>query len=204
MIESTYIELIEEYGLASEDIEILWNEIESNYSNPKRHYHNLDHLEDLLEQLILVQDEIKNWPVLLFTFYYHDIVYDSTKNDNEEKSAELAVKRLIEIGLKENEINLCYSQIVATKGHAESQDSDTNFFTDADLSILGRPPADYKSYYEKIRKEYAVYPDSIYIEGRKKVVQDFLSMHRIYKTEYFYAKYEKQARKNLARELELL
>jgi len=29
-------------------------------------------------------------------------------------------------------------------------------------------------------------------------------MHRIYKTEYFYAKYEKQARKNLARELELL
>jgi len=56
----------------------------------------------------------------------------------------------------------------------------------------------------KIRKEYKVYPDIIYKPGRRKVVQHFLAMERIYKTDYFFVRLEQQAKENLTKELTLL
>jgi len=136
--------------------------------------------------------------------FYHDIVYKSTKKDNEEESAGFASKRMTEIGIKKGDINLCFEQIIATKTHKFNSNSDTNFFTDADLSILGRQQSDYKIYCNKVRKEYSIYPNFIYNKGRKKVVKHFLSMETIFKTEEFYNQYENQARKNLEEELKTL
>lgn len=204
MIKSTYTELLEEYEVNSTSVEKLWNEIITNYSEKTRHYHNLEHLEDLLSQLKSVKEEIDNWKVILFTLFYHDIIYKSTKKDNEEKSAEIASKRMAEIGVKRNYIQLCYDQIIATKSHKESHSTDINFFTDADLSILGRTPSKYKTYCSNIRKEYSIYPDSIYNRGRKKVINHFLSMNKIFKTDEFYDRYEEQAIFNLQQELKSL
>jgi predicted metal-dependent HD superfamily phosphohydrolase len=91
---------------------------------------------------------------------------------------------------------------MATKGHTFSDDPDTNLFTDADLSVLGKPWPTYEAYFKNVRKEYAIYPDFLYKPGRKKVLQHFLTMPRIFKTEYFYDAYESNARENITRELE--
>ena len=93
--------------------------------------------------------------------------------------------------------------IKCTKSH-EFSDSDTNYFTDADLSILGKSWKTYEEYYQQIRKEYKIYPDFIYNSGRKKALQHFLKMDRIFKTDYFFEKYEIQARENLQNELQIL
>ena len=90
------------------------------------------------------------------------------------------------------------------KAHRLSDDSDTNFFTDADLAVLGQDWSAYKIYTEGVRKEYWIYPDIIYKPGRKKVVEHFLRMEKIYKTQPFSAKFENRARLNLKRELEEL
>ena len=201
MIPATYIRLVQEYGVSAQDVQALWAEIHRHYTHSKRHYHNLDHLEDLLIQLTSVKDRIDNWPVILFTLYYHDIIYKSTKKNNEAKSADLASLRMNELSVSSPEIQLCYEQILATKAHTVSTNSDTNYFTDADLSILGRVPDEYDQYCQKIRKEYSIYPMFLYKKGRKKVVEHFLSMKRIYKTEEFFSKFEEQARHNLIREL---
>lgn len=204
LIKSKYIELVKDLGVDSNSVEELWSEINTNYTNKNRHYHNLKHLEDLYSELENVKDKIRNWQVLLFTLYYHDIIYNSTKKDNEEKSAELASKRMNQIGAKESNIKLCYEQIIATKSHNENSDSDTNYFTDADLSILGRTPTKYKTYCSNIRKEYSVYPDFLYKRGRKKVITHFLSMKKIFKTDEFFDRYEEQAKLNLKQELRSL
>jgi len=47
-------------------------------------------------------------------------------------------------------------------------------------------------------------PDFIYNQGRQKVLKHFLAMNQIYKTDYFFNKYESQARTNLNIELEKL
>lgn len=182
----------------------LWTEIEKNYSNKKRHYHTLQHLDNLLIQLMDVKNEIQDWDTLLFTLYYHDIIYNALKSNNEEKSAELAEKRMKQIAVPIEKIARCKKQILATKSHIKSADSDTNYFTDADLSVLGQSWEIYSAYYKNVRNEYSIYPDAIYIPGRKKVLTHFLSMESIFKTDFFYNKFEMQAKQNMQKEMELL
>ena len=204
MLKETFIRLALTYSDNEFLIRELWLEIETHYSGKKRYYHSLNHLEHLLKQLTALKSGIKDWQVILFTLFYHDVIYDALKPDNEEQSAELAGKRMKQLGVSTELIEACKKQILATKSHVVSDNEDTNYFTDADLSVLGQGWEVYSKYSKNVRKEYAVYPDSVYNPGRKKVLQHFLAMERIFKTDYFCEKYEVQARKNLEGELELL
>jgi len=204
VLKETFIQLLKNYTDNDSLINELWTEIEKSYSSKNRFYHTLQHLDNLLGQLTEIKDEILNWDTILFTLYYHDIIYNSLKSDNEEKSAELAQKRMNQISVSDEQIARCKKQILATKSHTQSTDSDTNYFTDADLSILGQPWEIYALYYKNVRKEYAIYPDFVYNPGRKKVLNHFLEMDRIFKTTYFYDKFEMQAKENLIKELTIL
>ena len=62
----------------------IWNEIEINYSNNKRFYHNFQHLENIYVQLVDCKDNIKQWDVMLFTLFFHDVIYDASSKSNEE------------------------------------------------------------------------------------------------------------------------
>jgi predicted metal-dependent HD superfamily phosphohydrolase len=129
----------------------------------------------------------------MFSVFYHDIIYKPVNKDNEAQSAVLAVKRLKELGVNDRIVDECKQQIFATKSHQLSDSADVNFFTDADLAILGSDWESYHGYMNKIRKEYKVYPDIIYKPGRRKVVLHFISMERIYKTNHFFTRLEQQA-----------
>ena len=59
-------------------------------------------------------------------------------------------------------------------------------------------------YLKNVRKEYSLYPNLVYNPGRKKVLQHFVEMEKIFKTEYFFEKFEAQAKENLKQELEQL
>jgi predicted metal-dependent HD superfamily phosphohydrolase len=204
MLQATFIKLLENYTSEKRKADDLWNEIETNYCQKKRHYHSLTHLENLLVELLEIKTSIKDWDTVLFSLYYHDVIYNPLKTTNEEKSAELAANRLQSILAPAPVIKGCVYQILATKKHASSDDMDTNYFTDADLSILGQQWGVYAEYYKNVRKEYSLYPDLIYTPGRKKVLQHFLQMERIFKTDHFFEKFELQARENIQQELEAL
>lgn len=204
MLKDTFIELLTTYTNNNQLINELWTEVETHYSDKNRHYHTLQHLDKLLVQLTEVKDAIHNWETILFTLYYHDIIYKSLNSDNEEKSATLAEKRMKQISVPDDMIVLCKKQILATKTHLSSTESDTNYFTDADLSILGQDWETYSLYYKNVRKEYIIYPDLVYNPGRKKVLNHFLTMDRIFKTNFFYDRFEVQAKRNLQKEIALL
>jgi predicted metal-dependent HD superfamily phosphohydrolase len=129
-------------------------------------------------------------------------VYDTLKSNNEEKSANLAERRMEDLEVSEEIVARVVEMILATKTHVVSENQDINYFTDADLSILGKDWEVYNQYAKQVRNEYAIYPDLLYNPGRKKVLKHFLEMNQIYKTDYFTQKYEEQARLNLSRELE--
>jgi len=101
-------------------------------------------------------------------------------------------------------IRNCELQILATKKHLDNSASDTNYFLDADLCVLGQDIKIYTIYFQNIRKEFATYPNLIYNPGRKKVLKHFLEMERIFKTVYFNSKFENQAKENLQIESEQL
>ncbi len=200
LLKDTFTALIQPYSNGAV-VELCWLEIEKAYSGKKRHYHNLTHLEQLWQQLLPLKAEITDWDTLLFSLFYHDIVYNVRHQDNEEKSAELAKQRLQALSYPPTKTDKCVAQILATKSHALSPDLDTNLFTDADLAILGQDWPTYHRYTQQVRREYSIYPDLLYKPGRKKVLQHFLNMERIFKTAHFFDLYEKVARANLSREI---
>jgi predicted metal-dependent HD superfamily phosphohydrolase len=185
-------------------IESMWQEIETQYSGKGRYYHDLFHLENMFIELESVKKLIDNFSTVSFSVFYHDVIYDASSKSNEEKSASYAAERLHKMGLPQTIILKTENQILATKSHQKSDDADTNYLLDADLSILGKDSAIYFDYTRKIRKEYALYPDLLYKPGRKKVLKHFLELESIFKTEHFRDKYEQQARENIAAEIQLL
>jgi predicted metal-dependent HD superfamily phosphohydrolase len=201
-MKATFTQLAADYTTNERLILQLWNEIEATYSHPKRYYHNLHHLEHLLNELTSVKEQIQDWNATLFSVFYHDIIYNPLRRDNEERSTAIAENRLGTINVPVDEINVCKAHIMCTKTHTYCADTDSNFFTDVDLSILGQDENTYKEYASAIRKEYALYADNLYYPGRKAVLNYFLQMEKIFKTELFFKKYEKQARTNLQWELE--
>ncbi|SDF52485.1 HD domain-containing protein [Epilithonimonas hungarica] len=172
-VKTIFISLISKYS----DNEILktdyWKEIEQSYSHKSRKYHNLIHLENMILELEEVKDKISDYDSILFSIFYHDIIYKATSKDNEEKSAEIAKIRLEKLNIPNEKIAKIYNQILATKSHKKSEDSDTNFLLDADLAILSQDWKIYENYTQQIRKEYSIYPDFIYKPGRKKVLIHF-------------------------------
>lgn len=203
MLRETFFEITNSFCDVRKQSE-LWSEIEKSHSKKGRFYHDLSHLDHLLKMLSQVKNEINDWETTLFCLFYHDIVYKATSKTNEEESADLAEKRLTEIGYPKRKIEQCREMILATKSHNLSQNKDTTLFTDADLSVLGSDWETYFTYAKNVRKEYKIYPDFLYNPGRKKVLQHFLEMSGIFKTDYFFGKFEEQARSNLTRELEFL
>ena len=200
-LQSIFLQLAALFSSDKELAITYWKAIEKNYSGKRRHYHTLQHLENIYAALYPVQHQIDNWSTLLFTLFYHDIIYNPLRADNEEQSAIAAEKALQKLTVPADMIADCKAQIMATKSHELSTSSDTNFFTDADLCILGSPWAEYEIYSNNVRREYAVYPDLLYKPGRRKVIHHFLQQERIFKTAHFYTVYEKEARNNLSREL---
>jgi predicted metal-dependent HD superfamily phosphohydrolase len=181
-----------------------WQEITDYYQQPGRHYHNLDHIAKLIAELESCRHLQEDHNSLLYAAFYHDIIYDVSRNDNEEQSALLAEVRMHELNAGEERTQRCRQHILATRAHRQHETGDTNLFTDADLAILGKAPEQYRAYCQAIRAEYSIYPDERYLPGRAKVLQHFLDMPYIYKTGHFQDLYEKQARINISEELVML
>lgn len=136
--------------------------------------------------------------------FYHDLIYDPLRNDNEEKSAEAARRVLKTFPFPEDKLGRVIRIILATKKHDESGDVLSNTFLDADLSILAAHPNQYDEYTRATRREYEAVAGPIYREGRRKVLQHFLAKLHIYKTRSFRDQMEIPARDNIARELQTL
>lgn len=174
-----------------------------NYNSKSRYYHNWQHIEALLQELEAAKHLLLDYHTVIFAVFYHDAVYNVLKKNNETKSAELAILHLSKMGVPLILQQQSTALILATQHHGVSSNNDCNYFTDADLSILGSPPTVYQRYVAAIRKEYVFFPDIVYNKGRQKVLHHFLQMERIFKTDFFAERYEAQARENMKWELSM-
>lgn len=199
MLRTTWQQLMLQFTDNPAIIEKGYNIIISNYSVAGRHYHNLQHLEALLQLQQQYASAIRDNNTLQLAIFFHDLIYDVKKGDNEEQSALAAIRFLEPLPCPAEKIA---AYIRATKTHQNpDHDEDLDYFLDFDLSVLGASAEAYKAYTAQIRQEYRVYPDMLYKPGRRKVLQHFLGLPFIYKTNIFREKYEAQARVNLQNEL---
>ncbi len=76
------------------------------------------------------------------------------------------------------------------------------YFLDLDLEILGRPWNEYDTAAKNIRREYCIFTEVDFWEGRREFLKGMLAKDHIFHSEMFSKKYEKQAQKNMKKELE--
>jgi predicted metal-dependent HD superfamily phosphohydrolase len=203
-LKDVFLKLAGKYCSDSVKVSELWQEIFNSYTASDRYYHDLFHLNSMLNELILIKDRIDNWDVTLFALFYHDFIYDVNSSGNEEESMNVAVKELSELGVPFEIIAKVSRTILATKLHLASDENDINLFTDADICIFGKDNDTYKKYSQNIRLEYLIYPGYLYNEGRVRILQHFLDAKSIYKTNIFIEKYEVVARANIESEIKNL
>lgn len=201
-LKQKYTELLLKIGFQGNDIQQHWLNLEKAYSKKSRHYHNLTHIQDMIFSFEKYLDQLLFPNEVLYSIFYHDYIYVSSKKDNELKSAESAIKILP----KNSDLNptMVFDTIVATQLHQHNDNEDINWLIDFDLKILARDWNDYKIYFEQIRKEYRIYPDFLYKPGRAKALKHFLENEFIFQTDEFRNLYEEKARMNIEKEILLL
>ena len=178
-----------------------YEELVSLYGETHRAYHNFVHISHVLSELNKTSQHLGNSEQAEAALWYHDVVYDTKAKDNEEKSAELAERRLAKAGMKRQFIDGVTAMILATKHGKIPQDNDTQRLVDIDLSILGKPTKEFDEYERDIRFEYSWVPEEQFRQGRIAILQGFLSRDSIYSTDFFKQRYEAQARINLERSI---
>jgi len=200
-LQEAFFELLQGSAQGGPTPESGWEEVVRRHSEKHRHYHKLQHLEDIHAALSIDRGTLDGPDAVLIAIAFHDSVYAVHRKDNEERSAALMRTLMAPFHLPAPTIERAVRHILATKDHTASQDPDTDLFTDADLSILGADAERYDQYTRQIRSEFAIYPDLLYKPGRRKVLQHFLTMPSIFKTTLFRERFEAQAKANLEREL---
>jgi len=174
--------------------------LDAGYSQPTRHYHNWSHIADCLSLLDGWRSEVADPATIELAFWFHDVVYDSRRGDNEEQSAVLA-----ERFLSDHDSSAKVGAMIRATTHREPpHDVDTALLCDIDLSILAAEAERYDAYARAIRQEYAWVSESDYHAGRSKVLRAFLDRPSIYSSDAARTRWESVARRNIERELKAL
>ena len=201
---SLWVETMDTLQVPTEKWDAAWRQLESLYADHGRHYHTMTHIDKMSEAL---RQFATASPELCFAIVYHDAIYDSSREDNEEESAILASKVMSDMGIDTVMRTITSKLILTTKVHQPLHDEFaevSGLFLDLDLLILGAPALEYDAYSAKIHKEYAWVPDAQYKKARARVLRNFANRPQIYFTKKIRDEYESAARENLARELESL
>jgi predicted metal-dependent HD superfamily phosphohydrolase len=174
------------------------------YGEPRRHYHALAHIRECLDEFDGVRGLCDVPDAVEGALWFHDLVYDPRRRDNEERSALAAATVLGEARAPAHLVAAVPALVVATKHSGEPATQDERVITDVDLAILGRPVGEFDAYERAIRLEYGHVSDEAFAAGRAAVLRHFLDRPSIYSTPPFRRKYEEAARLNRRRSLEKL
>jgi predicted metal-dependent HD superfamily phosphohydrolase len=163
--------LINGYG-----IKITEKEVRKRYSEPHRHFHTIEHLNDVLSHIFDYYHNSDDIVQMIIAAIFHDIVYDPQRKDNEEKSIEL-----LEFYTSESKYSDIIQQskeiILSTKTHDKIHDLISNF-NKFDCSILDKDLPDLLIWEEQIRKEYSFVPLDEYKKGRLEFLNLSLPNHQ--------------------------
>lgn len=184
------------------------------YTSPPRAYHHFGHVQDVLQH----HAEVAVGPgwaqprETALAVLYHDAIYVAGRGDNEQRSAQLARAELAR-WLSDSDIDASRvaTLIALTARHGtlsreeftgDPLAQDTLHFLDCDMAILGAAPPEFERYHQAIADEYrGVVPAWLYRRKRRAFLRGLLARPRIFLSDFFHDRLDRQARENLAQAL---
>jgi predicted metal-dependent HD superfamily phosphohydrolase len=182
--------------------EELREDLLARWSESHRKHHTVAHLHEMLDAIGRLADagiEFDREAVELAA-WFHDAIYEVGRDDNEERSAELARELLASAPICDEVARL----VLVTKTHKVADD-DVNgaVLSDADLSVLGSQALRYRAYANAVREEYADVPDDVFKPARAQVLSALLD-GPLFHTSAGREQWEERARRNIAEEIAAL
>jgi predicted metal-dependent HD superfamily phosphohydrolase len=182
--------------------EELREDLLARWSETHRKHHTISHLHATLDAVGLLADagiDFDREAVELAT-WFHDAIYEIGRDDNEDRSAELAYELLESSPIRDEVARL----VRVTKTHKVADD-DVNgaVLSDADLSVLGSEPLRYRAYAATVRQEYADVPDEVFKPARVQALSALLE-GPLFHTTVARQRWEERARQNIAEEIAAL
>ncbi|WP_347059284.1 metal-dependent phosphohydrolase [Blastococcus sp. HT6-30] len=180
-----------------------WAAVVAAWSEPHRRYHDLAHLAAVLGLVERLVADVPDPDAVRLAAWYHDVVYDPQRTDNEQLSAARARAGLRGL-VPDERVEEVVRLVLLTDGHDVAPgDADGAALCDADLAVLASPPGAYAGYASAIRAEYGHLDDETFTAGRIAVLDQLLALPRLYRLPAA-AEWEPLARANLTAELTLL
>ena len=179
----------------------LYDDVAGRYSEPHRHYHTYQHLAECFAKAQDIISLAQHPAEVDVGLWFHDVIYDTRRQDNEERSGAWARSAAQEFGVNAESAHRIYDLIMFTRHAAKPVGIDAQVLVDADLSILGASSARFQEYEAQVRNEYGWVPDAIFRSTRSRILKEFLARPHLFCTARFRELYDAQARRNLERSL---
>ncbi|MER5865765.1 hypothetical protein [Kitasatospora sp. NPDC002040] len=177
----------------------------ARWAEPQRRYHSTAHLAAVLDHVDALAGHAEDADAVRLAAWFHDAVYRPDRSENEERSAQLALRALPEAGLPGALAEEVARLVRLTVGHHPAEgDRNGEVLCDADLAVLGGTPAQYAAYAAAVREEYGFVPDDLFRDGRAAILRQLLALPGLYRTPAARDRFDAAARRNLSAELMLL
>ena len=207
-------QLLVDLGAVPAVAHALQAELRARYSEPHRHYHDIEHLSEVLAEAyrLLPEEPRADAAAVTLAAWFHDAIYEpgGGAGESESLSADLAIDRLPAFATTDRDrlAEEVARLVRLTIGHhVAATDRSGVVLIDADLWILSSTPERYRRYVDGVRAEYAHLPDEAWRAGRIAVVRRFLDhLPGLYGAGAFDDREERRDRAalNLQREIDAL
>src|SRR5262245_19497131 len=137
------------------------------YTEPHRHYHTMQHLNECFEKLQDLRALAQRPAEIELALWFHDAIYDTKRKDNEEKSAHWAKSSVLAASLPAPVGDRVYKLVMVTRHNALPETTDEQVLVDVDLSILGASPERFDEYETQVRQEYSWVPGPLFRRERR-------------------------------------
>ncbi len=169
------------------------------YHEPQRHYHTLVHVEQCLGMFEQCKSMASNPDALELAVWFHDVIFEAGKPNNEKRSAELYLQ--LSQGVHSEQTRGLVDRLIMATLHDGSslEDDDAIYMVDIDLSSFGLSWEAFLQDSQNLRRESAELSDAEYYRKKANFQNCLLAKDRFYLSDFFAERLETQARANLAR-----
>lgn len=181
----------------------VYRDLKKRYSEDHRRYHTPAHIAHCLKLFDLARDKIDDPDAVEMSLWFHDVIYDASAFDNEEKSA----KYFLDTCGKEVDAKFqskVHDLIIVTIHKELPLTPDEKYMVDIDLSSFGLPWDKFLKDSEAVRAEFRHMSDKEFYPAQKQFLESLVARKHFCFTKFFRDRHEKRARKNIARYLEML
>lgn len=189
--------LVRKVGGNPEAARPVFDRVYDAWGAESRRYHGIEHLVDCLRELDAANAPAPTADVAELALWYHDVVYEPQANDCEERSAGRLLADAVVAAIPEAFASQAADLVRATAHAPPGEHGDAaaaDLVIDIDLSILGRDGLRFMDYEYAIEEEYAPTSRLAFFVRRGRFLASLLERDRIFRTDFFHARYERRAR----------